>query len=223
VSPAGTPVPVRDEEAEQPTRARRFARAGTAASRRSPLAGLERRPLPPVRVRGRGASALRTIAYLLLPLAVLFGVRALVAEPFGIPSDSMVPTLQAGDRVIANKLAYRFGSPQVGDLAVLQSPTGEVLAKRVVASAGQRVEIRDGVLYVDRRRQREPYVDQSTIDGFFFGPVQVAANSLFVLGDNRAVSEDSRDFGAVSRDRFVGRVDLTIPPLDRLFGAIAAP
>jgi signal peptidase I len=142
--------------------------------------------------------------------------RALVAEPFSIPSASMAPTLQAGDRVIADKLAYRFGAPRPGDLAVLEAPDGEVLAKRIVAVGGQRVEIRDGVLFVDRIPRREPYVDHEMVDGFFFGPARVPSGSVFVLGDNRGNSEDSRDFGAVPREHLIGRVALRIPALDRV-------
>jgi signal peptidase I len=159
----------------------------------------------------------RLALFLLVPLLVLLAGRLLVAEPFHIPSASMEPTLHAGDRVIANKLAYRFGSPQVGDLVVLESPTGEVFAKRIVALGGQRVEIRDGVLLVDGARRREPYVDYATVDGFFFGPARVPAGTVFVLGDNRGDSEDSREFGPVPHPRLIGRVDLTIPPLSDWF------
>lgn len=171
------------------------------------------RPLPPRRHRWR-----RTAVFVLVPLAVLLVCRAFVAEPFGIPSESMVPTLDPGDRVIANKLAYRFGSPHVGDLAVLEGPGGEVFAKRIVALAGSRVEIRDGILFVDRRPRREPYVDQSRVDGFFFGPAHVPRGTVFVLGDNRGDSEDSRDFGPIPVDELIGRVDVRIPALSKLLG-----
>jgi len=99
---------------------------------------------------------------------------------------------------------------------VLEAPDGELLAKRIVAVGGQRVEIRDGVLFVDRIPRREPYVDHSRVDGFFFGPARVPAGSVFVLGDNRGDSEDSRDFGAVPREHLIGRVVLRIPSPRRL-------
>jgi signal peptidase I len=148
---------------------------------------------------------------LAVAVLVLFGARLLVAEPFKIPSESMRPTLGAGDHVVANKLAYRFGAPRVGDVAVLRAPgTDEVVVKRIVALGGQRVEIRDGVLFVDGRPRRERFVDYDTVDGFFFGPARVARGAVFVLGDNRGDSRDSRDFGAVPRSRLIGRVDATI-------------
>src|SRR4051794_39140710 len=155
----------------------------------------------------RGASAGRIVIYLALPFLVLLAVRQFVAEPFSIPSLSMSPTLETGDQVVANKLAYRLGAPRVGDLAVLQAPTGEVMAKRIVALGGQRVEIRDGVLFVDRRPRNEPYVDHDMVDGFYFGPKRVPAGDVFVMGDNRGDSEDSRDYGPVARDRLIGRID----------------
>jgi signal peptidase I len=99
-------------------------------------------------------------------------------------------------------------------VVVLEGPGGETLAKRVVAVGGQRVEIRDGVLFVDRRARRERYVDHDMVDGFFFGPAHVAPGRVFVLGDNRGDSEDSRDFGSVPVDRLIGRVAVRIPGLD---------
>ena len=130
-----------------------------------------------------------------------------------VASRPEVPDTAQRDRVVANKLAYRFGAPHAGDLAVLESPRDEgVLVKRIVALGGQVVEIRDGVLFVDGRRRNEPYVDHSRVDGFFFGPARVPRGAVFVLGDNRATSEDSRDFGAVPRSGLIGRVDLRISP-----------
>jgi len=180
---------------------------------------LDRPDAPPARPAAQHMSLGRAALWLLLPFVVIFGGRFLVAEPFKIPTTSMVPTLEAGDHVLANKLAYRFGSPEVGDVAVLKSPeNGEVLVKRIVASAGQRVEIRDGVLFVDRRAQREPYVDYEMVDGFFFGPERVPAGTVFVMGDSRGDSEDSREFGPVPADDLIGSVDLRILPLSRFGG-----
>jgi signal peptidase I len=216
--PAGPEAPREDAAAPMKDR-RRFARAADAA--REGSGGRRRRPKANGGGRARASSRrralARTLLYLVLPLALLFGCRLFVAEPFHIPSDSMAPTLVAGDRVIANKLAYRFGEPHVGDLVVLEGPTGEVFAKRVVAFGGQRVEIRDGVLFVDRKPRAEPYVDHDMVDGFFFGPAHVPAGTVFVLGDNRGDSEDSRDFGAVPLDRLIGRIDVRIPPLPDVF------
>jgi signal peptidase I len=160
----------------------------------------------------------RRALWALLALAVLAVVllRVFVLEPFRIPSDSMAPTLVAGDQVLVDKRAYSGGAPRRGDLAVFRAPrTGEILLKRVVAVGGDTVGIEDGVLVVDGRRPREPYADPDAIDSVYFGPVRVRPGTVFVLGDNRANSEDSRDFGAVPADRMIGRVRARIWPPGR--------
>ena len=154
-------------------------------------------------------------AVALLVLLVL-PVRAYVAEPFAIPSESMAPTLRPGDHVLVEKLSYRFGSPRRGDLVVFKAPDGGSLAvKRIVGLAGDRVAIEDGVLAVNGHHEKEAYVDQSQVDSVYFGPVVVPRGDVFVLGDNRADSHDSRDYGAVPRRSLIGRVLVTLWPLFR--------
>ncbi len=162
----------------------------------------------------------RSRAYLLAAVALLvllaLPVRAYVAEPFAIPSESMAPTLRPGDHVLVEKLSYRFGSPRRGDLVVFRSPDGGALAvKRIVGLAGDRVAIEDGVLAIDGHVQREPYVDHATVDSVYFGPVVVPRGDVFVMGDNRADSHDSRDYGAVPRRSLIGRVLTTLWPVFR--------
>ena len=154
----------------------------------------------------------------LLLLVVLVPGRLFVAETFEIPSSSMVPTLQPGEHVLADKLAYRFGDPQRGDLVVFHSPrTGEVLLKRVVALPGDRVGIEDSALVVNGRRLSEPYVkDAALIDGEYFGPIHVPQGSVFVLGDRRSDSVDSRVFGPVPESALIGRVDALVWPPSKL-------
>jgi signal peptidase I len=160
------------------------------------------------------AAPLAAGALLLLLLAL--GLRAYVAEPFAIPSESMAPTLRPGDHVLVEKLSYRFGSPRRGDLVVFRAPDGGSLAvKRIVGLAGDRVAIEDGVLAVNGRLQKESYVDQSQVDSVYFGPVVVPRGDVFVLGDNRADSHDSRDYGAVPRRSLIGRVLVTLWPVFR--------
>ncbi|MDX6621440.1 MAG: signal peptidase [Gaiellales bacterium] len=143
-------------------------------------------------------------------------VRAYVAEPFAIPSESMAPTLQPGDHVLVEKLSYRFGSPRRGDLVVFRSPDGGSPAvKRIAGLAGDRIAIEDGVLVVNGHRQRESYVDQRQVDSVYYGPVVVPRGDVFVIGDNRADSHDSRDYGAVPRRSLIGRVLVTLWPLVR--------
>jgi signal peptidase I len=159
-----------------------------------------------------------TLVLGLLLLVVLVPGRLFVAEPFEIPSGSMVPTLEPGQHVLADKLAYRFGSPARGDLVVFHAPrTGEVLLKRVVALPGDEVGIADSALVVNGRRPAEPYVkDARLIDGEYFGPVRVPRGEVFVLGDRRSDSVDSRAFGPVPESALIGRVDARVWPLDQL-------
>ena len=160
------------------------------------------------------AAPLAAGALLLLVLA--FALRTWVAEPFAIPSESMAPTLRPGDHVLVEKLSYRFGSPHRGDLVVFKVPDeGSLAVKRVVGLAGDRVAIEDGVLAVNGHLQNEAFVDQSQVDSVYFGPVVVPRGDVFVLGDNRADSHDSRDYGAVPRGSLIGRVLVTLWPLFR--------
>jgi signal peptidase I len=149
----------------------------------------------------------------LVVVLALVLARAFVAEPFRIASASMTPTLQAGDRVLVDKRAYRSALPRRGDLVVFREPrTGAVTLKRAVGLPGDTVAIEDGVLVVNERPQREPYADPDAIDSVYFGPVRVGPGSVFVLGDNRADSTDSRDFGAVAHDDLIGRVGMRLWP-----------
>jgi len=159
----------------------------------------------------------RTLSALVVGVLVLLAVRFAVAEPFRIPSASMEPTLRPGDHVVVDKVAYRLGEPRRGDLVAFDDPRGGgALLKRVAALPGDRVEIRDGVLFVDDGRVPERYVDYEMVDGEYFGPVRVPRGRVFVLGDNRGNSDDSRDYGAVPRSALIGRVELRVWPLDGL-------
>jgi signal peptidase I len=153
------------------------------------------------RRRRRLGSTAAVLALLVLVLAVL------VTEPFTVRSSSMAPTLHTGDQLLAERLTPRFGHLERGDLVVFRAPaTRALLVKRVVALAGDRVGLADGRLVVNGHRRPEAYVDLASVDGVYFGPEVVPAGSVFVMGDHRADSVDSRDFGPVALDRVLGRV-----------------
>jgi signal peptidase I len=142
-------------------------------------------------------------------LGVLVAVRLFVAEPMRVPSVSMQPTLRPGDHVVL----ARTTTAGRGDLVVFASPSsGELLVKRVVATGGDEVGIEDGELVVNGRQVSEPYVDHRLLDGVYFGPVTVPAGSIFVLGDNRTASTDSREFGPVPAGAALGRVVARVWP-----------
>ncbi len=159
-------------------------------------------------------SPLDFILILALSLVFIFGfVRPFVAEIFRIPSESMSPTLEVGDSVLAVKLAYRFGEPRRGDLAVFEDPEGELAIKRVVGLSGDRMAVRDGVLYVNGKRKRESYVDYELTDSTFYGPEKVPSDHVYLMGDNRSNSKDSRVFGPVSEGDLLGEVVMRVAPL----------
>lgn len=163
---------------------------------------IARRPLPGRRAaptKGRTHAGWPKLLLLaLVPVLVILAARAWLVEPFTVASDSMEPTIPEGAVVLVYKPAAEAGWIRNGVVVAFTSPIdGQTAIKRVVAEAGQTVAIRDAELYVDNVAVLEPFIDHSRIDGTYFGPVEVPAGSVFVLGDNRGVSIDSRDFGAV--------------------------
>jgi signal peptidase I len=151
--------------------------------------------------------------------ALVFGiVRPFIVEAFVIPSESMVPTLMVGDRVLANKFIYDFTDPEKGDVAVFESVEveGQDLIKRVVGTPGDTVEVREGMLYVNGEPQNEPYIKKG---GGISPPQQeftVPKDSVFVMGDNRSNSRDSRFFGPVPEENLEGKAFVTFWPPSRL-------
>ncbi len=167
-------------------------------------------------------------------------VRTFVVQAYFIPSESMVPQLEVGDRILASKLSLRLHDPRRGDLVVfdcppkapcpkkadagagawvLQSlgirpPSADEYIKRVIALPGEMVQARDGLLYVDGRRLIEPYLPKGTVTSSF-GPVAVGEGELWVMGDNRSRSLDSRLFGTIELDTVVGRAIARIWPPSR--------
>jgi signal peptidase I len=144
-------------------------------------------------------------------VVVLVVVLLQFGEPMRVASSSMEPTLKPGDQVLIATRAYRSVGPARGDLVVFKGPDGP-LVKRVAAVAGDEVGIEDGQLVVNGRIVPEPPVDLNTVDGLYYGPVTVPPGSIFVLGDNRANSVDSRTLGPVRLDALIGQVMLRLWP-----------
>lgn len=138
----------------------------------------------------------------LLAVAGLTGTLSIAT----VESDSMAPTYCPGGRVVVWSPGASSGAER-GDVVTARDPRAPgTLLKRVAAVEGQRVEVRDGVLFLDGRPVQEPYVDQRTVDGTYFGPVVVPDGDVFLLGDGREHSVDSREFGAVERADLTGKV-----------------
>lgn len=164
---------------------------------------------------GRLQRLRRDLLVTLLPaLLIALGAFHFIARPATIRGTSMSPTLAPGARLVVDQLSYRFAAPQVGDVVVIDLPTvnDRPLIKRVIATAGDRIRIQGGVVFLNGRALAEPYLRQPTAGRL--AERVVPAGYVFVLGDNRANSTDSRRFGLVPADRIVGRAALTLWPPD---------
>jgi signal peptidase I len=168
----------------------------------------------------KGRGAVRTIIEIVVIVAAAFILAMLIqlflVKPFTIPTGSMEPTLMISDRVLVNRFIYHFRDPKVGEIVVFRSPLNpkEDLIKRIVAVGGDTVEVKDGALYVNGQRQVEKYLmDQAMVGSYKL--TTVPAGSLFVMGDNRNDSGDSRVFGPVAKKEIVGKTFAIYWPLRR--------
>ena len=192
----------------------------------------------------RKGSWLRELPILVVvAFAVALLIKTFVLQAFFIPSASMEPTLREGDRVLVEKLSYSIGDPTRGQvlvferdvLAQLPDPPGNFLTdivdalkglfgfpdgstqdfiKRAIAVEGDTIEGKEGGVYINGDRLEEPYLEAGT-ETTSFGPIHVPEDHVFVRGDNRGNSDDSRRFGAVPEDRIVGHAFVLIwPPVD---------
>jgi len=174
-----------------------------------------------------------TIAF---ALAFVLVFETEVAKPYRIPSASMEPTLHCAkpgpecegsfnDRIIANRLAYDFGTPERGQIVVFKTPAaaricgagdgGTTFVKRLIGLPGEHISERDGYIFVNGERLNEPYVDPRMRDHETGAWPRIAANHYFFLGDDRAHSCDSRTWGTVPRSNLIGPVLITDWPPTR--------
>ncbi len=165
-----------------------------------------------------GRTVLEYVVLAVVAVAVALLIQQFLVKPYRIPSASMEDTLMIGDRVLVDRISWRFGDPQRGDIVVFHPPfDGPVLIKRIIGMPGDEIGLRDGNVYINGKLLDEPYV--RVVNGqkepslpFTNGlpwslqsPYRVPQGSYFVMGDNRTDSGDSREFGPVARGQFVGR------------------
>lgn len=163
---------------------------------------------------------IETLKTIGLSVALAFGIRTFVAEARYIPSKSMLPTLEVNDRLIVEKLSYRFSPPERGDVIVFK-PTkalkrrgfDDAFIKRVIGIPGDKVAVRGGRVYVNGEPLREKYLEAKP--DYRFGPVTVPEDRYLVLGDNRNNSYDSHYWGFVPRDKIIGQAVVRFWPLDQ--------
>ena len=164
-------------------------------------------------------NALEWAVVLVGAVLVALLLRATLFQAFWIPSESMETTLLTNDRVLVNKLSYHLHDINRGDVIVFARPDeepGEIrdLIKRVIALPGETVEAKGNSVYINGQRLHEPYLDES-IQTDDFGPTVVPEGEVFVMGDNRGDSFDSRWFGTVSEERVIGRAFVLFWPIGR--------
>jgi signal peptidase I len=203
---------------------------------------------PPPEVK-KGSSASGSLLELVLIVAVALGlalgIQAFLVKPYKIPSESMVPTLQIGQRVLVNRIGARFSDPGVGDVVVFhppsgaeqddmcgeQPPMGQVclkptrrradvnFIKRVVAGPGDRLQVINGRVILNGKRQKEPFIrpcEGGAGECDFPREVTIPAGHYFMMGDNRGSSDDSRYWGPVPRKWIVGAAFGTYWPPKRI-------
>ena len=164
-------------------------------------------------------------------LAIALVIKTFLFQAFYIPSSSMEPTLNIGDRVLVNKLSYDLHDVNRGDIIVFEAPPGaggggiKDLVKRVIGLPGETVEAEDGVVLVNRRPLSEPYLASGTTTQFSGVPpgcdppadgqpgCVVPRDHVLVFGDNRGNSKDGREFGPIDTSTIVGRVFVRIWPI----------
>jgi signal peptidase I len=168
----------------------------------------------------RKAGVAELILTAVVAFVLVFGfVRPYVVEAYRIPTESMVPTLEVGDRVLANKFVYRFTEPERRDIVVFDSideDDDQTLIKRVVGVAGDEIQLQSGVLYVNGEEQEEPYLNDADQSQGFYGPTVVPEDHIFVMGDNRGNSADSRVFGPLPLENLKGEAFMRFWPVSKI-------
>ena len=166
-------------------------------------------------------------AIILAAIATVLLIRAFVIEPFSIPTESMCDTIEVGDSVLAEKITLKLGgNVSQGDIIVFENPERDpekdVLCKRVIARGGQTVDLKDGSVYIDGRKIAEDYAKGNSYP-LYIGkakrisyPYKVPEGEIWVMGDNRENSADSRYFGAIPEDSVIGICVMRYLPVNRI-------
>ncbi|MBK8050094.1 MAG: signal peptidase I [Anaerolineales bacterium] len=158
---------------------------------------------------------------IVLSLIIFLLIRQVV-QNYRIENHSMEPNFFEGQFVLVNKLAFKLGEPTRGDVVVFHNPenTNEDFIKRIIGVPGDVVEVRDQTVLINGQPVIEDFPHEAIPPGLYTPPMTVPENNLFVMGDNRPNSRDSRSFGPISQDLLVGKAWLRIWPLNK-FGIVA--
>lgn len=161
-----------------------------------------------------------------LSVVLALGIRQFVAEARFIPSGSMEPTLQIDDRLVVEKISYRFNPPERGDIIVFQAPqsaldavgstTKDAYIKRVIGLPGDTVEVKEGKVFINGEALSENYIQAPP--AYTWGPETVPDEQYLVLGDNRNSSSDGHVWGFLPQESIIGRAAVRFWPPDRIGG-----
>ena len=192
--------------------------------------------------KGGHNSLVELVIIVAVALGLALGIQAFLVKPFRIPSESMVPTLEVGQRVLVDRVSYKFGEPDRGDIVVFKPPAGQPstcgvrrsddqpcprgtpersdtnFIKRVVAVPGDRVKIMEGSVYINGQRQREPFARLDPECGTCNLPreIRIPEDHYYMMGDNRGESADSREWGPVPEEWIIGKAFMTYWPPGRI-------
>jgi signal peptidase I len=196
------------------------------------------------REKSTANSLIEFVVIIAVALGLAIGIQAFLVKPFRIPSPSMVPTLEVGQRVLVNRVGTHFGDPDRGDVVVFKPPAGadthrcgvpkspqqpcpepteqrsdDNFIKRVVGLPGDELFVKDNRVYINGKRLDEPYIAQDTsCDNLcnLPNPITVPPGHFFMMGDNRGESDDSRDWGPVPKKWIIGDAFFTYWPPGRI-------
>lgn len=178
----------------------------------------------PKKVRSRRRTTIEWLLVVAVALLVSFLVRTYVFQTFYIPSGSMEPTLQIGDRIVVSKLSVEFGTIHRGDILVFKAPVGVKsacgdnvadLVKRVIGLPGDHLTSKGNTIYVNGHVLKQPWTHAEPLSRSI-GKITVPANHYFMMGDNEPFSCDSRFWGTIPRSSIIGKAFVRIWPLSRL-------
>lgn len=176
------------------------------------------------RKHSAASEAWEWIKALLIAAALVFLIRYFIFAPFIVEGPSMEPNFHTGERLIVNKIVYSIHKPERGEVIVFHAPAGIDYIKRVIALPGETVKIENNKVFVDDKEIDESYIreiiDQKAQNGEKYNrdypATKVPEGSIFVMGDNRLNSSDSRMIGPVTYDKIVGRADIIFWPLGNI-------
>jgi signal peptidase I len=170
-------------------------------------------------------SVWENLQIVIIALVIAFLIRTFIAEPRYIPSDSMLPTLQEGDRLVVEKVSYHFHPPRRGDIIVFEPPPqlqmqgyekDQAFIKRVIGQAGETISVDNGTVYINDEPLKENYIFESP--NYSLPPLRVPEGYLFVMGDNRNNSNDSHIWGFLPQHNAIGRAIFRFYPFNQIGG-----